>query len=102
MSEYHYADNPECWKDLDTETQQLLCDWIIQNICPEQTPNPHHSSYGMKHRFQADTGIYVYNGQFKAAMQLCGFKAVNKNEQNWHYRICEKSPAFEYPRARYW
>lgn len=102
MSKYPYADSPECWKDLQPATQKILCDWISKCILPRKTPNLYHSSYGMKHRFQADTDIYVYNGQFKAAMRLCGYEPVDEREQNWCYRISEKSPAFEYPRTKYW
>ncbi len=100
MNKFCYEDKVECWKDLNPDAQKILCDWICDYILPRKTPNTGHSSYGLKHIFKAKTGIYVYNGQFKAAMRLCGYEPVDENEQNWHYRISEKSPAFEYPRVR--
>ena len=92
---YPYEDSPESWKDLDAETQTELCDWIKENIIPRKTGNRWHTSYGLKHIFTHDTGSYVYNGQFKAAIELCGFEAVNRDDQNWYYRISESSPAFD-------
>ena len=92
---YPYEDRPESWKDLDAETQDALCEWIKKNIIPRKTGNRWHTSYGLKHIFEHDTGNYVYNGQFKAAMELCGFEAVNRDDQNWYYCISEKSLAFD-------
>jgi hypothetical protein len=96
MKQPVYQDTPECWRDLGTETQDALCDWIHQNIQPRKTANLYHTSYGLKHIFQHDTGTYVYNGQFKAAMLRCGYKPVDDHEQNWNYCISQRSSAFDW------
>jgi len=81
--------------DIPKETQEAVLDWIRKNIQPRKTPSRRHSSYGIKHFLEDDTGIYLTNNQFKDAMMLCGYGPVDENELNWHYCISEKSPAFQ-------
>ena len=54
-----------------------------------------HTSYGLKHYLEHDTGIYVTNNAFKDAMLICGFEPADPHELNWHYCISEKSPVFK-------
>lgn len=77
------------------EEIDLVRNWIDTNIYPRKTPLPDKTSYGIKHIFESDTGIYLTNNEFKDAMQLCGYIPVNPDELNWHYRISKRSPAFD-------
>lgn len=80
------------------EEQRRVFDWIRENIHPRRTPLLYVTSYGLKHRLQSDTGIYLTNNEFKHAMILCGFDPVDPNELNWHYRISKRSKVFKDPR----
>lgn len=49
--------------------------WIKENV--EQTKRitaVYGTSYGVKHRMSADTGVYANNGTFIAAMVACGYR----------------------------
>ena len=82
--------------DKTREIQKTVYDWIAHNIVPRNTPNRWHSSYGLKHIFQSDTGIYLTNNEFKDAMLRCGFQPVDPAELNWTYCISQRSPAFDW------
>ena len=82
--------------DKPREVQEEVYEWIRDNIIPRKTPNHRHSSYGIKHILQGDSGIYLTNNEFKDAMMRCGFLPVDADELNWIYRISEKSPAFDW------
>ena len=62
-------------------------EWIRNNIRPSKEVLYGHTSYGMKHMLEDDTGIYLTNNAFKDAMWLAGYKPVDPNEVDWHYRI---------------
>jgi hypothetical protein len=72
----------------------VVLSWISENISPRKTPLCEHTSYGIKHLLKRDTGIYLTNNEFKDAMLLAGYRPVNPDELNWHYRISRKSKAF--------
>lgn len=78
--------------DLQLDEQLSLMGWIEKNIFPRKTPLGYPSSYGLKHVFEQDTGIYTTNNQFKDAMLLLGFYPVYEGELNWHFCISKKSP----------
>lgn len=84
-------DSPLAFLDLDECKQSALYEWCntlekVQNI------NKHHTSYGLKHIFaRAGKDLYVYNGAFKGAMLLAGFKVADETELNWRFNISEKS-----------
>lgn len=80
--------------DLPEEEQKLVLEWIRDKIRPIKGVNIHHSSYGMKHILEHDTGIYLTNNQFKHAMLISGHEPDNARRLNWLFRISEKSPAF--------
>ncbi|WP_346867460.1 MULTISPECIES: hypothetical protein [unclassified Clostridium] len=69
--------------------------WIAENICPRKTPLLSHTSYGLKHTLESDTGIYLTNNEFKDAMLSCGYTPVNPNALNWSYCISKRSLAFD-------
>lgn len=71
--------------DQDYLTIKKVSDWIKDNIERADTVNDKHTSYSLKHRLQADTGVYLTNNEFKDAMLLAGYVPVNENELNWKY-----------------
>ena len=89
----------ELLTDLPDEEQAAVMKWISDNIRAIRSVNDRHSSYGIKHILEHDTGIYLTNNQFKHGMMLGGYEPVDPSELNWKYRISEKSPAFRRRRA---
>ena len=61
--------------------------WIRKNIRTGKKILQGHTSYGMKHLLERDTGVYLTNNEFKDAMLLAGYRPVNPNDLNWKYRI---------------
>lgn len=87
-------DDPVCYDRLDDATKAALKQWIDTYIQPAEqpynrasraTPLGHTNSYGLKHDFQAMTGIYVKNGDFKGAMLASGYRPADPSAQNWHF-----------------
>ncbi len=72
------------------QEREMLLDWIKMNVHKASYINHKRTSYGLKHLFEADTGIYVTNNQFKDGMIECGFYPSDPDELNWHYRISER------------
>lgn len=85
--------------DHSQEEMDLVRNWIDVNIYPRKTRLPEHTSYGIKHILESDTGLYLTNNEFKDAMLLCGYTPVNPDELNWYYCISKRSPAFN-PKLR--
>lgn len=73
----------------------IIMKWISENIFTSKSVLNGHTSYGLKHILEHDTGIYLTNNEFKDAMQLAGFNPVDCNELNWRYCISKQSPAFK-------
>ena len=61
--------------------------WIRKNIRTGKKILQGHTSYGMKHLLEHDTGVYLTNNEFKDAMLLAGYRPVNPDSLNWKYRI---------------
>ena len=67
-------------------------DWIAGHWAPRQTVNRNHSSYGLKHYYEAAPGgEYVTNGQFIVALLLAGFTAPMDDGLNPSFAISEPS-----------
>lgn len=85
-------------KDLITDepeaVRNAVYEWIDLYISPRKTPLTGHTSYGIKHILQSDTGIYLTNNQFKDAMMHCGYDPVDPDALNWEYCISKRSPIF--------
>ena len=78
---------PEGYDILSHEEQTALRDWIAANMRQARTPDPHWTSYGLKHRFEeSEGGFYITNGQYKAAMLMAGYEPVDRTELNWRFR----------------
>lgn len=80
----------DAFHELDAETQSAVMKWISKYIHPIETVNRKHTSYGLKHMLQSDTGIYLKNEQFKGAMIEAGLLPYFADEHNWRFRISEK------------
>ena len=85
----------ELFTDLKERERKMVEAWILTNIEPRVSANKHHTSYGIKHLLERDTGIYMTNNAFKDAMLHCGFYPVDETALNWWYCISEKSKAFK-------
>lgn len=85
----------ELFSDMRPDEQERIRVWIRQNIVPRKNACHGHTSYGIKHLLERDTGIYMTNNQFKDAMLVAGYEPVNPRELNWEYRISRKSPCFK-------
>ena len=83
-------DHPARFEELQAKKQAALLAWIGKHFEPSRQTYWHRSSYGLKHDFQRDTGIYVYNGAFKGAMLKSGIVPADEKEQNWHFKMKEK------------
>ena len=75
--------------DLPTDERNILLDWCkdLYEEKPIKGINRTNSSYGLKHLFEKETGIYVNNGAFKGAMFLAGFDVGNLFATNWQFNI---------------
>ena len=55
--------------------------WIRKNIRAGKKILQGHTSYGMKHLLERDTGVYLTNNEFKDAMLLAGYRPVRSEER---------------------
>ena len=72
---------------LSRPAQVALGLWIKLSLAPLRAPKWLPESYGLKHVFERDTGVYVTNGRFKGAMLLAGFEPLDSAALNWEFRI---------------
>ena len=87
-------DESHLLKDMTPENREKLLAWTAASFIASDDVMTGRSSYSMKGLFTKETGIYIYNNQFKDAMLQCGFKPDDETELNWHYRLHRRSPAF--------
>jgi predicted HTH transcriptional regulator len=90
---FNELDRPADFMNLDDETRQRVITWCKKYFIQSDSYNHDNTSYGLKHVFEEDTGIYLTNGQFKGAMLLSGFKNEKNEQLNWYFNISKKSPA---------
>ena len=82
------------------EIRSAVLAWIREQLLPSSKVDEEHSSYGLKHILQEDTGIYLSNNAMKDAMMMAGYSPVDPSEANWHYRIAKSSKAFDWRSRR--
>lgn len=82
--------------ELPQETQSVVLAWIKTGIilCKNGLVC---SSYFLKHRLHAETGIYVSDNQFKEAMLICGISPKNVCAFHWEYPLSRKSRILKNP-----
>jgi len=78
---------------------KVLIKWCKEMYLPRKTPLSGHTAYGMKHTFNSDTGIYVTQEEFTAAMIICGHEPYRNIEGVENFRISKRSLFFDW-RAR--
>ena len=70
---------------LSDQKKQAVLTWI--KACFEPSHRAcEESSYGIKHWFEEETGLYVTNGAFKGAMIAAGLDPVDTSLVNWQFR----------------
>jgi len=74
------------YEQLSLDKRTALQSWIHDVIVPASR-RASSTSYGLKHYFEDETGIYVSNGAFKGAMLAAGHKPTDPNAINWTFRI---------------
>jgi len=80
-------DKPSKYDTLSEDEKIMLAEWISKAIQPATTVD-NYSSYGLKHDFEHETGVYVDNGQFKGAMLIVGYiPAYEVNAHTWTFKI---------------
>jgi hypothetical protein len=79
-------DDPAEYSKLADETRTALAAWIRRRLASNRNRLKHRTSYGLKHEFEGNSGIYVTNGAFKGAMLACGFQVVDDTARNWEFR----------------
>ena len=66
-------------------------EWIRKNVRTGKKILHGHTSYGMKHMLEHDTGIYLTNNEFKDASLLAGYQTVNPKDLNWKMCIRDRT-----------
>lgn len=70
-------DMQKSFKELSEGTRDAVKLWILTNLY--RTKNlGNHTSYGMKHWLQSDTGIYITQAQMDDALEECHFSSGTK------------------------
>ncbi len=77
---------PDEYDTLTPEKKELLAYWISKAVKPASTYDA-NSSYGIKHDFEYQTGVYVSNAEFKGAMLIADYLPHDAFAQNWHFKI---------------
>lgn len=80
-----FKGSPEQWNFLTATEKDDLLAWCERKL--ERSTRYSHSSYGIKHQYQQDTGNYVYTGAMKAALEKLGYKPDKTRSFNWHYNV---------------
>jgi hypothetical protein len=76
---------PSEFERVEENIKSSLLQWIKTYIIPAKTFDPDNTSYGLKHKFEDDTGHYVSNGAFKGAMLHLGFRPEDVKDINWNF-----------------
>lgn len=93
--------HPNEFEKLGAEQKRTLNSWIRSKFTHSSRGDKDiPSSYGLKHWFQEETGIYVTNGAFKGAMLDCGFDPVDRSAVNWRFKIIHSEKASEDEQAQ--
>lgn len=77
---------------LSEEEKAALQKWIDERIRSYiiKKFNGSFTSYGLKHYFEREVGIYVSNGAFKGAMLEAQILPKNYEDLNWKFKISKR------------
>lgn len=87
--DFNKYDSPNAFWELTDEQQSALVEWC-QQLGKRKTIYHGRTSYGLKHLFERN-GFYVYNGAFKGAMLLAGFRVAGLEYADWWFNVSERS-----------
>lgn len=89
LSEFN---NPNEYDQLSLENKARLQKWIDERVRPNliKSYNPYLTSYGLKHYFEQDVGLYISNGVFKGAMLAAGIQPKEYDRLNWVFQISKR------------
>lgn len=82
---------PVEYLEMSNERKEKLKEWISRNFYARKTINKYHTSYGLKHLMQSDTGDYYTNDEFKGGMLDMGFIPDDACKLNWCFNVSEQS-----------
>lgn len=100
LEDTNLPDKPNEYDELPREVKEALQYWIEHAILPANKVERRRTSYNFKHDFEAQTGIYTSNGQFKGAMLMAGYLPENIQEQNWFYKTKKTYDNRRFPHDR--
>jgi hypothetical protein len=80
-------DDEELFTDLSPTYQIDALIWARYNLEPTKTYSNRHTSYGLKHLLEQETGVYMTNNQFKDMMLTIGYIPKDKRVLNWCFNI---------------
>jgi hypothetical protein len=84
--------NPDDFKNLTEEQQEILQDWILKNLERDNRFDLATNSYDLKHIFSDSlNGFYITNGQFKGAMLAAGYEVKDELLKNWCFNVSKRS-----------
>lgn len=92
MNEFEDLNHPDCYMHMDNEARLKLDEWIHNRFELAKRFYQGRSSYGLKHDYEHESGIYVTNGEFKGSMLAAGHKPEDEKELNWYFKIKLKIP----------
>lgn len=83
------CDGPKSFNSLSTEQQEILLNWIKENITEGYNYNTHWNSWELSKTFYwtIENPFPINNLVMKCAMQKCGFEPKSKKKVDWVYRI---------------
>ena len=95
MNKYELSSKYNDYKQferLTKEEQAHLIEWIEKRVKPFETKryNEHLRSYQMKHIYEAETGVYLTNGQFKGGMLSAGFEPFDYDSMDWRFKVGDR------------
>ena len=78
--------------DIVQDADQAI-DWMCTYMVKRKSLNRKHTTYGLKHLLQAQTGIYLTCESFNECMCRLGHAPHNSNDlpQRWQWCISEKA-----------
>lgn len=80
---------PDQYEQLEQRNKELLQQWINERVKPYliQSYNPSLTSYGLKHYFEREIGVYITNGAFKGGMLAAGILPQSHEALNWVFKV---------------
>ncbi len=78
---------------IEVDQLQHITKYINTYFEPSKSIYRKRSSYGLKHLVERNIGIYISNGEFIAAMLLCGYQSYKETTWNCYFKIKNRKEA---------